>query len=420
MKQFFAILFAGFFLALSSCQKTPEQPNQPEQPQAIAVTISPSLTKVSENYFDNGDAIGLSIISPTGKYATNQKLTFNGSVFTGSLNWYTDHTMASTLMAYYPYNAAGISTFSVQTDQSGGLSPSDFVSSIAQNIYPSEKAVNMVFKHQLTRLNISVVNNAGGSYSNLSIGGIVPKAIISENLTAMADGSAAKTSITPFKGSDAGEYYAIIPPQNAALTISATVNGKVLEQTLPTVEYLPGREHNVNVTIENDALTVTVTGSIEGWGGVDDPIVYSKRLIRKLFVKREDLYLQYSISYNSNGRVTEVKGESDGETDTEMKVSYSNNQVQVYIYHPNPNWLNRLTTFTYEGGRIISIHRQPLDNYSSEYTVDCVYDDNGHLSYWSSDGKVTTSFVWLGDDVISGLVDVNPSSYPDLDYLSSV
>ncbi len=411
MKSFHSILLVSLLLALCSCI---EQPDQPEEQKSLPVTISPTLTKVTETNFDNGDAIGLSIISSTESYANNQKLTFNGSVFTGSLYWYSDQSQASTLKAYYPYSAGGATTFSVQTNQSGGLSSSDFVSAVQQNVYPSENSVPMIFKHQLTRLNIKVVNNSGNAYSNLKIENAVPRAIISASYTASGDMSASPVSIVPYKAAE-DHYYAIIPPQTSALAVSFVQNGQVVENNIPQVEYLPGREHEMTVTIDKDKVHVTVTGTIEGWASIDEPVVYTRRLVRKVYMSHDD-FTSADFKYNSSGRLIEVRFDG-GEMDSSvLKVNYGSDQVLLYYYEYGSN-SGYLYTINYSNGRIDSFGEGDV---SQKWGF--LYDDYGRIisMYYWYEPENAEKWQWFGNDLISMEdMHVSHSNYLDLDYVSS-
>ncbi|MBQ7253551.1 MAG: fimbrillin family protein [Bacteroidales bacterium] len=424
MKSFHSILLVSLLLALCSCI---EQPDQPEEQKSLPVTISPTLTKVTETNFDNGDAIGLSIISSTESYADNQKLTFNGSVFTGSLYWYSDQSQASTLKAYYPYSAGGATTFSVQTNQSGGLSSSDFVSAVQQNVYPSENSVPMIFKHQLTRLNIKVVNNSGNAYSNLKIENAVPRAIISASYTASGDMSASPVSIVPYKAAE-DHYYAIIPPQTTSVAVSLVQNGQTASYSIPQVEYLPGHEHDMTVTIDKDKVHVTVTGTIEGWASIDNPVVYTERKVRKIYWKRtehgaED-YETATLSYDTQGRLAEalieyrersISSGSMEDYSIPIKGYYGNDKLQVATLDDTEV---ELMEFYYNDGIIEYVE------YESTRT-DLQYDNEHHLLFYG-DNK----YVWLGNDVIKNQYKngdkyttwtvLYPSDYLDLDNLSAI
>jgi hypothetical protein len=90
--------------ALAACNKTvPATPDQPATgAETFSVRILPVMTKVTDTAFENGDAIGVTITRESGAHATNEKLTYNGTEFSGSLMWYAEGTAGATVSAYYP------------------------------------------------------------------------------------------------------------------------------------------------------------------------------------------------------------------------------------------------------------------------------------------------------------------------------
>ena len=86
------LIFVAFAAALAACQKNqvptwtnPDETVVTPDGQVYDVRILPVMTKVTDTAFENGDAIGVSINRTAGAYATNEKLTYNGSEFSGSL-----------------------------------------------------------------------------------------------------------------------------------------------------------------------------------------------------------------------------------------------------------------------------------------------------------------------------------------------
>ena len=127
------MIFAGLaVLALAACKKNVEPGQDPVDFSQYKVRVEPVITRVTETNFEAGDAIGLSIIRKSGDYATNVQMKYDGTAFSGDLNWYDDGEEASTIKAYYPYKEGeGLPTmFSVQQDQSKGTAASDFVSAV--------------------------------------------------------------------------------------------------------------------------------------------------------------------------------------------------------------------------------------------------------------------------------------------------
>ena len=258
------VLFAGLaFLAVVACNKTPN--TEPVDFSQYAVRVEPVITRATETNFENGDQIGLSIIRATSEYATNVPLTYDGTAFSGDLNWYDEGTEGSTLKAYYPYNATeGLPTrFTVQSDQSKGTSSSDFISAIKENVLPSANAISVVFKHQLSRLIVTIKNNSGSKVEAVQFKEIIPVALIGADLTAKVDENAKWQTITAYGKDD--KYYAIVPDQTVAPIVVVTASGKELSQQLAEVTLEPGKQYSVSVIVNKDELKVVLAGEIENW-----------------------------------------------------------------------------------------------------------------------------------------------------------
>lgn len=270
------ILFIGAtaLLAAAACEKNAEniQPATPEieAVEAFDVRISPVMTKVTQTAFETGDAIGLTITRSAGAYATNEKMIFDGSVFSGSLKWYAEGADGATLTAYYPYSATAPESFSVQADQSAGTSESDFVAGSKENVLPSAHAVTIPFKHKLALISLSVTNNAEGDITSLSLGGARLTAKIGADFTATADETAAAGSIVAHKTTD-GSYVAILPPQTVTLAVTVvTAGNKQLSQALKEATLEAGKKYSCSIVVNPEDLTVVTDGDITDWDNGGD------------------------------------------------------------------------------------------------------------------------------------------------------
>ncbi len=261
------LIFAGMaLLTLAACNKTqPVDDPRPVDFSQYAVRVEPVITRATETNFEKGDRIGLSIVRATGDYATNKPLTYDGTAFSGDLNWYDEGAEESTLKAYYPYNdtEALPTRFTVQSDQSKGTSASDFVSAVKENVLPSANAVSMVFKHRLSRLVVTVKNNSGAEIETVQFKEIIPVALIAEDLTAKVDENAKWQTITAF--ADGDKYYAIVPGQTVAPIVTVTAGGKELSQQLVEVTLEPGKQYSVSVVVNKEEIKVVLAGEIENW-----------------------------------------------------------------------------------------------------------------------------------------------------------
>ena len=259
------ILAGTALLALVACNKTPNTDPQPVDFSQYKLRVEPVITRVTETNFENGDAIGLAVVRTGGAYAANEKLTYDGSAFSGSLNWYDNGDEACTLKAYYPYKEGeGLPTmFSVQQDQTKGTAASDFVSAVKENVLPSANAVSVVFKHQLSRVVTTVKNLSGADIESIVFEEFVPVATIGADLTAKATDGAKWQPMKPFFKED--KYYLIVPAQTVKPVVKVTVGGKTLTQELTEVSLEPGKEYSLSMVVKKEEIKVVLAGEIENW-----------------------------------------------------------------------------------------------------------------------------------------------------------
>ena len=291
-----SVLFAGLaLLAVAACNKTPNVEPQPVDFSQYAVRVEPVITRATETNFEKGDQIGLSIVRAAGEHATNAQLTYDGTAFSGALNWYDEGAEESTLKAYYPYKEGEAlpTRFTVQSDQSKGTAASDFVSAVKENVLPSANAVSMVFKHRLSRLVVTVKNNSGAAIETVQFQEIIPVANIDADLTAKVDENAKWQTITAF--ADGDKYYAIVPGQKVAPIVVVTAGGKELTQQLAEATLEPGKQYSISIVVNKEEIKVVLAGEIENWtdGGeiTGDGPAFEEKL--------EDGYFTYDgVKYN--------------------------------------------------------------------------------------------------------------------------
>ena len=260
------LTLAVCLLALAACNKTTPVPAPDKgEAQVYGVRISPVMTKASETSFDAGDAIGVTITRTAGAYATNEKLTYDGTVFAGDLMWYAEGADGATVKAYYPYSATVPASFTVEADQSEGTSASDFIAGAKEGVLPSAHAVTVPFKHKLSRIVLNVTNNAEGEPQGISLAGAKLTAAIAEDFTATVDESASAGTVKAFK-KDAATYVVIVPPQKVAFVASVeTAGGNILSQALNEAELSPGKQYTINMIVNPSDLKVSFAGDIEDW-----------------------------------------------------------------------------------------------------------------------------------------------------------
>ena len=261
------ILAGAAILALAACNKTPENGSDPVDFSQYKLRVEPVITRATETNFEKGDQVGLTVVRASGDYAVNVPLTHDGTSFSGDLNWYEDGNETSTLKAYYPYIGTEPvpSSFMVETDQSAGVSSSDFISAVKEDVLPSANAVAMAFKHRLSRLVVTLKNNTGKEIEQVVIAEVIPKAVISpDDLTAKPDVNAKKAGIIAFKQQE-DKYLVIIPNQTVAPVVTVKAGGKELSSQLAETTLEPGKEYSISVIVLKDELKVVLAGEIENW-----------------------------------------------------------------------------------------------------------------------------------------------------------
>ncbi len=261
MKRFSSIILA--VLATVACTEKPVQ----EEVLPRQVRITPLITRATAVNFENGDAIGVSILTRSGEYASNERMTYNGTEFSGDLKWFDEAAEKAELRAYYPYSETAPTRFSVKDDQSSGLTSSDLMGSVKKDVLPTEEAVPMVFQHRLAKVIVKVDNQSGKDIGNVRLGGSIPTCTVSsEDFSVSLDESSSVADITAFKESE-DEYSAVIVPQNVSITLKVSSGGEDFSQTLVKTELLPGMVYTVEAKLLPSGLKVKISGEIENWNG---------------------------------------------------------------------------------------------------------------------------------------------------------
>jgi len=263
MKKIF--IFGTCLLALAACGKKGTTPDPtPEKEVKQLVRIAPVMTKVSDTKFEQGDAIGVTITRTAGVYADNEKMTFDGSVFSGSLMWYAEGADGATVLAYYPYSASQPTSFTVQADQRQGTSESDFVAAIKSGVLPSAHAVTLPFKHKLTRIVLNITNNTEGDPVAISLSGAKLTATVDEEFTATVDETAEIGSVIAHKISSS-QYELILPPQTVSLVATVTAGGNDLNQALQEATLEAGKQYSISMIVNPADLKVAFSDEISAW-----------------------------------------------------------------------------------------------------------------------------------------------------------
>lgn len=266
------ILFLAVALAAVSCSQEPAQ----KWEGAMPVSVDPTITRATEVDFEQNDQIGLSILTTDGaQTALNHPMTFDGEKFvsTAGLLWYEDLGLESTLTAYYPYaeGEAEPTEFSVAADQTGeGYYLSDLMMAQKQNVKPSVNAVDMTFRHKLTKIAIELTNDYGMTVEGVKLHNVVPVAEVDVTAQSVVvkEGEAAVT-IEALEVEADKRYAAIIVPQTVALKVDILVNNngtiETHTQRLAEATLQGGGQYSMEVTLLPTEVDVVLSGDIADW-----------------------------------------------------------------------------------------------------------------------------------------------------------
>ncbi len=299
------ILFAAAALAvLAGCQKTAE----PEKVSGGLVKLSPVITKATDVDFEEGDKIGLSIVRNYDEvddtYVENQPLTYAEGVFSGSLEWYSEALVPSTLTAYYPYSGNGVpATFTVNPDQTAGISSSDFIAGVKAGVTQSVNSVVMPFKHLLTKITLNIDNQSGSDITGVELRGSKTTAAIDlAKMTAATAEDSATEAVKAYEVTANTLFNAIVVPQTVAFELAITCStGAELTQNLLSTTLKQGGCYTVNVKVLPAEIKVTLSGTVGNWNdegeiGQDTPSYIDFAEYDGYFIYKNQKYTTVTLS----------------------------------------------------------------------------------------------------------------------------
>ncbi len=280
MKRILTLAVVATTLLSAACSKNDDGGtyNTPLAVQIDPTIADPALfpkasTRVTDTDFETGDKIGVTITMEADKssFLSNKEFTFDGENFTapGTL-WYDDANLASTLFAYYPYQAGAThpTEFSVQADQSGNnYMASDLVIGFKTGVKP-EKTIDLAFKHKMTRVIIRVTNGTGSDITEIRIDGAIGTGAIDAATGAFtAKSGAAIINVKACERTKNELYYALLVPQNGVQlkTTITTADGKTRPWTLGTTDLVSGTNRELKVNVQPKDMEVVLGGQIDGW-----------------------------------------------------------------------------------------------------------------------------------------------------------
>lgn len=232
------------------------------------LAVAPAITRVTELFFDTGDRIGLTIDRADDRYADNLPLDYDGTAFTGDeLLWYPGDAPA-TLTARYPYDAAAApDSFRIQPDQRTGCSSSDLLVARRENVTPSSDPVQMVFRHLMCAVDVTVADADENSIDRIELLGTVTRASLDlERMTAAPASGAPAEAVVAFAAEPSLRYRAVIVPQTADLSLRVVrTDGSDAVHHFRQHQFLPGKAYAVQLSLRDEQISASLSGQIEEW-----------------------------------------------------------------------------------------------------------------------------------------------------------
>lgn len=276
MKKITLIILAAALIGAASCEKKEPTPLLPENtPQEITFKANIyTFTKATDTAFENSDAIGVSIFNPE-VYLFNKEYTFNDGKFSSSVahKWYEDQELESTITAVYPFNGSVAEyttsvTFNVKADQSAkaGYAASDLM--VAKTTAkPTPEAVQLPFKHALSKIQIQVDNQLGEGVANVFLTDVHNEVTYDPKDPANLTTTESKSTVKAYKSGE-DTWTLIVAPQTEVspkLTI-VTVSGKQYSFELTEkVTFSSGKISTAEVILKEESIYTSFTSSIEDW-----------------------------------------------------------------------------------------------------------------------------------------------------------
>ena len=267
-KNLLVVAFAGL-IALAACKKEPSVTPTADNSINLSASVY-GFTKATDTAFEEGDEIGVNVFAGNESWLENALYTYSSTGLTSKTPnaWYDDEELEATLTAYYPYEAGFTGTFSVNADQSTveKYAASDLLVATAKSL-PTEEAINLPFKHALSKVVINVDNQLKEEIENVWFTDVYGEVTfeLSDPETLAASGS--KGTVKAYKSGENKWQFIIAPQADATPKLAlTTTSGKQYTFILnEAVTFSAGKVSTATVTVSTETIYTSFTADIEDW-----------------------------------------------------------------------------------------------------------------------------------------------------------
>lgn len=303
MKRLVSFPMIVCIMGLVSCSK--EQPNEVQQARPVSITasIKGMLTRASNDAWSKNDSIGI-FATKAGKPLTPPLIENMKYISVDGTDKFTpvspeietiqlSDDLAVDFMAYYPYKAKISDTYPVDVSTQTDLPAIDLLySSNATNITSTEKPINMVFTHQLSKI-ILMITSSDTSYSLDGLQATLSNTGTKANYS-LTDGTlsspTATGDITFNVSSDGKTAEAIVLPVSELMDeeLTLTVGNHSYNFFLNTCDLITSFQkstlYTFHITLDPQDFTLSlenVSASINDWSSGPSETVIMDRIPKK-------------------------------------------------------------------------------------------------------------------------------------------
>lgn len=278
------ILSFLLLIFLMGCASEDDGPTLTKPIQFSAYTLTKEGESNGEEAWEKNDAVGIFMIenenklSPTSIVDEADNKQYWAKIISNKASFdpatpqdaiYYQKDIKVDFVSYYPYSPTLDNyTYPIDVkDQSNQRKLDLLYSNNAQGIEYSQSPVSLLFEHKLSRLKFSLTAGIGApdiSKASITIEGLKTKANFD-----LSDGSISNIhmpkTITP------NNNMAIVIPQVLGndVELTVTINEDKFRSSISTEQFLMGKTHNYNITVNRTGISISV-GNIADWIGKDD------------------------------------------------------------------------------------------------------------------------------------------------------
>ena len=271
----------AFATIATSCNNEPEKVT----PEGKKISVSAQMynfTKATDTSFEEGDQIGLHIITPTATWLDNALYTYSAGQLVGAQTnlWYTDEEVSSDIVAYYPYSAEAIYnaegyTFTVNADQStkAAYTASDLMVATTTSA-PTEEAITLPFRHALSKVVVKIDNQLDEEIANVWFSGVYGTATVNMiESTSVESGSKGtiKAAGVTINGAEAWALI-LVPQSNVSpeLIVTTKSDKQYTFAISTTTTFAAGKFSTAEISLTKDSIATDFTPTISDWEADND------------------------------------------------------------------------------------------------------------------------------------------------------